>query len=506
MSFKKNIFSNYCSSIYTILINIAIVPFYLQYMGATAFGLIGVYTVMQSWLSLLNMGLTPALSREVACCRDQKNGLSQVRPLLRSLEIIFLMINLFIISAVILNSHWLAHHWLKISNLSYTQVMYCISLMGIIAACRWFADLYRSAISSVEKQVWLNGTNIILATLRYGGSYVLLRWITRIPTHFFEYQLLIAIAEPVVLGKKFYKILSPKTNHFFNFTISWKLIFKIFPFASGLFYTTIIYIFLSQSDKLILSHILSLTTYGYFSLVVIISGGMLQCAMPVYLALLPRMTHLLSQEKKIEMLQMYRKATQLITVIMFPLIGIIAIFSAPIIYIWTGNIVAANWAGPILFWYVLGNGFFVMSAFEFYLQFACGSIKLHVIFDTLFALVYFPLILFSADHYGAMGTAITWFVMQGLLFFILPAIVHHKYAPGMHQKWLLEDIFPILITAVVMLLLLRKIPVHFELISRIDGFLIVSSMTVFLVVICAFSSNVCRDLLLTLIQRRKISI
>src|SRR3989338_7444815 len=146
MSFKKNIFSNYCGHFYTILISIAIVPLYLQYLGAAAFGLISLYVVLQSWLSLLNMGLIPALSREVTYSRDQEDGSFKIKRLLRSLEIIFLFINLLIALGVALSSYWIAHHWLKIQNLTYAEVIHCIMIMGVMVSFRFFADLYRAAI------------------------------------------------------------------------------------------------------------------------------------------------------------------------------------------------------------------------------------------------------------------------------------------------------------------------------------------------------------------------
>lgn len=506
MSFKKNILSNYCGQLYTILISIGIVPLYLHYMGAAAFGLISVYVVLQSWLSLLNMGLIPALSREVTYYRDQKNMSFKIKQLLRSLEIIFLLVNLFIIFSIALSSCWIAHHWLKVQNLSYDEVMRCLMLMGVIVSFRFFADLYRAGISGMEKQVWLNSVSIILTTLRYGGAYVLLRWVTRMPTHFFEYQLFIAGMEPILMRLKCYKIIPTSTNQSLGFAISRESIRKVFPLACGLFYTGALWILLSQSDKLILSHILPLTLYGYFALVAIVAGGISQIAMPIQLALLPRMTHLFSQGKMREMLQLYRNATQLVSVIVFPLAGIIAIFGTHIVYIWTGNKVASNWVGPILFWYALGNGLVAISIFQFYLQFVLGNLRIHIIFYTLFSLIIIPLIFFFAYHYGAKGTAITWFFGQCIVFFIWTPIVHHKYASGIHYKWLLKDIFPIFITASAALFCIKKIPIDFELISRGEGFIILCGFALVVLIASAAASSTCRYSFSKFVQERRNAI
>lgn len=500
MNLKHNILSNYCSHFYSTFIGITIIPLYFHYLGAAAFGLTGIYVVLQSWLSLLNMGLTPALSREVTCCRDKQDGFFAIKQLLRSVEIIFLLTSLLIVVGVAYCSHWITHDWLKVQDLTFSEVTHCIVIMGVMVSLRLFSDLYRAGISGMEQQVWLNGINVIITTLRYVGAYVLLRWVTRTPSHFFEYQLLIAILEPILLGTKFYKMISWKTNSFLQFKISWELLKKVLPFAGSLFYTAILWIFISQLDKLVLSHVLSLKLYGYFALVTVISGGILQFSMPIHVALLPRMTHLVSQGKKEEMLKLYRHATQVISVIIFSLTGVIAIFGWDVVYVWTGNKIAANWAGPVLFWYAIGNGFFAVSSFQFYLQFVMGNTKLQVVSDTIFTLLSFPVVIFFAYRYGAIGAAFSWFLMRSALFFIVAPIVHQKYARGIHYKWLTEDILPIFLVISIILLCIKEIPMHFELISRGGGFIILSCCVFFTALAGASASTTCRYFFATLIR------
>ena len=502
MSLKQNTVANYCGRLYIILIAITMLPFYLQYLGAAAFGLISLYAVMQSWLSLFDMGLTSTLSREVSYYHSQENGFLKIKALLHSFEIIFLIINFLIIIGVTFSSHWIAYHWLKVQDLNYSEVIFCITIMGIMISFRWFSDLYRAGISGVEKQVWINSVSIVLTTLQYGGAYVLLRWVTSAPIHFFEYQLIIAAIEPILLGIRFYKIM-PNQSQVVHFKISWEIMKKIFPFASSFFYLGLIWTLLTQLDKLALSHILPLTTYGYFALVTVISGGMLQFSAPICLALLPKMTRLLSQGKNHEMLMLYRNATQMIAVIMLPLAGIIALFSTEIVFVWTGNKVAAEWAGPILFWYALGNGIAAISAFQYYLQFAHGNLKLHVIFNTLFAIIAIPLIFFTAYHYGAKGTAVTWFLMNAISFLIWPPIVHRKYAPGIHRIWMLNDIFPIFLTVILALLCIKLIPINFRLMDRAEGFTILSGFSLFVLTASILASSTCRDFLVEIIQHKK---
>ncbi|MCO6063096.1 polysaccharide biosynthesis protein, partial [Pseudomonas sp. MOB-449] len=70
-------------------VGILILPLYIKYMGAETYGLVGFYTMLQSWFPLLDLGLTPTISRESA--RYQGGAMSALayRQLFRALSLIF---------------------------------------------------------------------------------------------------------------------------------------------------------------------------------------------------------------------------------------------------------------------------------------------------------------------------------------------------------------------------------------------------------------------------------
>src|SRR5690606_24034914 len=178
---------------------------------------------------------------------------------------------------------------------------------------------------------------------------------------------------------------------------------EILPFALGLAYSSSLWIFITQFDKLLLSNILTLKNYGYFTLVAIIAAGLMHLSAPIGKAVLPRMTNLLANGQEAQMLQMYRKASQVVAIIVVSVATVIAFFGEELIYVWTGDIEAAKWAAPILFWYVLGNALLPLVMFQYYLQYAHGELKLHVIMNTIMAVVTLPTIYLVAINYGAYG-------------------------------------------------------------------------------------------------------
>jgi len=492
-SVRWNATANFIGLGYATVIGIVIFPLYLQYLGAEAFGLVGFFTVFQSWMQLLDMGMSPMLSRQVAQARGQNIGFLELKRLLRSLELIVFILALIVVFSISAGSKWIANHWLNISVLNVSEVETCIVLMGAMIGLRFFSLLYRSGIRGMENQVWLNIASMILITLKFVGALLLLEFVTQDFVSFFIYQFFIGIIELMIMAVMFYHFI-PATKKV-GIGFYWDALKPSLPFAGGVAYTAGIWVLLTQLDKLILSNILSLSEFGYFALVATVSTGIIQISGPISQAILPRMTYLLSQGKDKDMLMLYRKSTQLMAVIMLPLTGIIALFSTELLFAWTGDRKAAEWAGPILFWFALGNGILAISAFQYYLQFAHGKLKMHVIYSSISAIIQIPIIIYVAFEYGALGVALTWFMLRLLLFGIWTPIVHNKFAPGIHWHWLLKDIAPIFFSTVVLLLFVGNLDIDFGGMRGMQVFIVLGSIGLFVLALNMLVSTVCRGLI-----------
>lgn len=476
ISLKKNTIANYIGQFYSMLIGIFMLPFYLKYLGAEEYGLVGLFTMLTSILMILDMGFSQALLRETAKLKDKTNGLLDIKITLRSVESMISVLSIFIFITIFFSSVWITSNWLQIEYLSYQKVEDCIKIIGFLIAIRWYVSLYNGLIIGFEQQIWLNIYKIFIATLRFAGGLMLILYVTDDIFHYFIYQTIIAVLEFVILHYKVYSNFQ-KTKFIKPSMLAIK---KIAPFALGLAYLSAIWMIFTQLDKFLLSHYIPLEKYGYFVLVVTVSGAIMQFSTPLSQSILPRMTSLLSNNKEKEMLDLYRKSTQFISIIVFSVVGIVALYSYELLYSWTGNIEASSWASPILFWYALGNGILSITAFQYYLQYAHGNLKYHIKFNTYFSLLSLPLIFYAVSNYGAIGSGKAWFIIQLIGFIIWPAFVHYKFAKGLHRDWVLKDILPSLAMTVFYLFFLNQIDINFETYNRIKIFSILVGLGIIL--------------------------
>ena len=112
-SLSVNIVANYVSQIYVTVIGFVMVPLYLSYMGAEAYGLVGFFVMLQAWFSLLDMGLTPTMARESARYRGGAVGAIDYRRLVRALQAIFIIIALIGGATLFASAGPIARDWLK---------------------------------------------------------------------------------------------------------------------------------------------------------------------------------------------------------------------------------------------------------------------------------------------------------------------------------------------------------------------------------------------------------
>jgi len=467
-SIKSNVVANYIGQFYAMFIGIIILPMYMTYLGAEAFGLIGFFTMLSGWMALLDVGLSSTMSRESASLKNSKTGIKELKSILRTIEFIFVVIAILICASIYINSDWMANEWLKTINLNVGSVSYSISLMGALVGFRWMAGMYKGAINGFEDQVWLNAYLVIINTLKFVGGLLVIIYLSRDIAVYFEYQLAVGVIE---LGVVMIRVYSKFPKSQVLELPSYKTLRKIAPFALSIAYTSALWIVLTQIDKLLLSNILTLVEYGYFTLVVVIVNGISVMSSPIGDAIRPRMTSLISQGKVTEMLNLYRRSSQIVAIVAFSVSGMAATFSEELLYAWTGDMEAAKWSSKILFWYALGNGALMVLAFQYYLQFAYGNLRYHVKGNTYFGIVQIVVMVVAIYEYGAIGAAISWFSLQAVFLILWPAYIHGKFAPGLHRKWLQYDILPFLMITSFVLFFFAYIDIDLMLLDRFEIFM-----------------------------------
>lgn len=439
MSIRKNIVSSYAAQIYVTAIGILMVPMYIKYMGAEAYGLVGFFAMLQTWFNLLDMGLTPTIARESARFHGGAMPAMDYRRLARALEGIFFLIALFGGVFLFLLAQPIADHWLNATDLPNEEIVLSLELMAIIIALRWMGGLYRGVITGAEKLVWLSGFNSLIATCRNVFILPILVFISATPYSFFSFQLAVALLEISGLAWMAYRLL-PEVPEGKRIDWAWAPLKPVLKFSLSIAFTSSVWVLVTQTDKLVLSKILPLADYGYFTVAVLVASGIMVISGPISNVLMPRLTRLHTEGMHGDFISVYRQATRIVVVTALPAALILIFFAPQVLWAWTGDAELVVQVSPVLRLYAIGNAFLVIGAFAYYLQYAVGNLRLHLIGSILFVIFLIPLLSVTVPKYGMSGGGWAWLVLNALYFIGWTALVHKINCRNLHVKWLLMDI------------------------------------------------------------------
>jgi O-antigen/teichoic acid export membrane protein len=439
MSLKRNILANYASQLYVTAAGIIMVPMYIQYMGAEAYGLVGFFAMLQVWFNLLDMGLTPTMARESARYHGGACTALEYRRLARALEGVFCAVALLGGIFLYALAEPMATGWLKAAQLPPQKITQALQLIAVIVALRWMSGLYRGVITGAERLVWLSAYNSVVATGRFVLVLPVLIFVSAAPITFFIFQLGVAMFELLGLTWMAYRLL-PKIPKGQRIQWEWAPLKPVLKFSLSIAFTSSVWVLVTQTDKLVLSKILPLADYGYFTVAVLVASGIMIVSGPVSSAIMPRMTRLQAEGKHNELIAVYRQATQLVTVLATPVALVLIFFAPQVLWAWTGDAMLVEKAAPVLSLYAIGYAFLAVSAFPYYVQYAKGNLHLHLIGNALFVLFLIPTVIWAATHHGMSGAGWAWLIANATYFFVWTPLVHRKFVPGLHMNWLLSDI------------------------------------------------------------------
>ena len=434
---KKNLIANFLGQGWVALMSLAFIPLYIKYLGIEAYGLIGLFAMLTAWLSLLDMGMTPTLSREMARFAGGSHSAQSIRDLLRTIEVIAFGIALLIAAGVTLGSNWIASSWLKAETLPVDVVEQAFLIMGLVTALRFIESIYLSSIVGLQRQVLFNIVNSALATVRGVGAVAILAWVSPTIEAFFLWQGLLSILTLGILAGVTYASL-PRIERMARFSMD--ALRSIWRFAGGMLGITFLSLLLMQVDKVFLSKLLSLSEFGYYTLATVVAGVLYKLITPITQAVYPRLCELHSREDETGIAEVYHKSAQLISVLAGSAAIVMILFSETFLRLWTQDTDLAARTAPLLSLLMLGNLLNGLVHMPYQAQLAYGWTGLGVKVNIVAVLFIVPAILLVTPRYGAEGAAWVWVALNAGYVLIAVHLMYRRILTAEKRRWYIQDL------------------------------------------------------------------
>lgn len=436
--------------------SLVLVPLYVKFLGLEAWGVIGIFVSLQGICALLDLGLSANLNREMARLSVRKENGQEMRDLTRTLELIYLGIAAVIGISVFALAPLIAHRWVKASQLPAATIQQAIRLMGLAICLQWPFGLYSGGLLGLQRQVLLSGINVGIATLRGIGAILILSQISPTLQAFFLWQVGIGLLHTCLAGLFLWRSL-PKTETGTSFQT--KLLRGTWRFTAGISGTMVMSVILTQMDKVILSRLLSLEVFGYYVLAGAVATSLHLVVLPVFLAIYPRFTQLVSLGDEEGLRNLYHHSCQLMSVLILPITIVIAFFSKEIIFLWTGSPTTAEHTHLILSILITGTALNGLMQLPYAVQFAYGWTKL-ALYTTIVAVLLLTLLIIKMTlSYGGIGAAVVWVIFHGGVVLIGVQIMHRRLLKGEQWRWYIEDVgLPLAVSVGAALISLTFVP------------------------------------------------
>lgn len=444
---KLNLLANFAGAGWSTLMGLLFIPLYIRFMGIEAYGLIGFYIALQGALQILDFGLSPTMNREMARYSVQPERAGEARDLVRTLEIGYWAIGLAIGAVIYALAPFIATHWIRAIALPTSVVQAAVVSMGVLSALQWPLTFYQGGLLGLQRQAALNALLIAMSTLRYGGVALILWRVSPTITAFFAWQIVVSAVQVSLITLLLWRSL-PAANHAPHFQPS--LLKNIWRFAAGMSGITLATLILTQVDKVILSKLLSLELFGYYTLAGVVSNGLAMIASPVFNVVFPQLSALAAIGDTEAIKRFYHRSAQIMAVIILPVAALLALFAIDVLRLWTGNLETARNTASIASLLVIGTAINNLMSIPYALQLAHGwtGIVLRIIIFLLITLV--PMIIFMATHYGPIGAAAVWMVLNVIYMLIGIPLTHARLLKGEGWRWFIEDFgLPLLGVAIV---------------------------------------------------------
>jgi len=436
-SLKYNIIANYIGRAWTSILGLLFIPIYLKFLGIEAYGLVGFYMALSSIIGIFDLGIGGTMNRELARLAAKDGFAGEQRDVVRTLEIIYWGLAVFAGGAVFLLAPCISHSWIKAQNLDSASILKAVQLMGIAIALQFPMSLYQGGLMGLQRQVLVNVILIVTGTLRSLGAILILWLVSPTIEAFLAWQVVASIIGSVAFFVALWLSL-PKHRGTARFRGA--ILVGVWKYAAAISANALVGIVLTQLDKVVLSKMLSLEMFGYYSLAAMVGSAIWMIILPFNNAIFPRFVQLHEAAQTDELRLFFHRASQFLSLVLFPVCALIIFFSREILSLWLHDPTVVRQCHLIVSLLAFGTMLNGIASVPGYSAAAFGWPQLVTYTNLIQAVAIIPLIVGLVGYWRGVGAGLAWVVLNSTyVIFMVPAYFR-RYLRGEAGAWYFRDI------------------------------------------------------------------
>lgn len=425
----------FANSAWTAALALMAIPIYLSRLGVEAFGVVGFYIATQALLQIFDLGLAPAVNRELARAKAL-NQLGPARALLRTLSLIYFLVAAAIAAIFYLAASPIANNWLSGDQLAPGELAQALSLVGLVIAARWPISLYQNALIGLGRLGTASAINAAMSTVTVCSSVAAIFLVAPTLQTLFAAQAAGWFLHALLIRTVAWRALGGASQA----RLDLRSLRPIWRFSAGMAGVLLTSVGLTQLDKALLSKLLPLASFGEYMLAVAAVGGLAVVITPLFSVIFPRFSTMVAAGDRNGLNELYHNGSRFLAFLYLPLVIALGLYAHDILWAWTGDRDTALRVAPLLTLLCIGWAINGMMYFPYSLQLAHGLSRIPLLINTVLLIALAPLVVLLTERYGARGGASVWPMLQ-LLYLLLGTYVTHKtVAAGSGPRWVWRSV------------------------------------------------------------------
>lgn len=328
-----NTLYNIIGNFWLIIVNLFLIPYIISHIGTERFGIWVLVSMITGYLSLLDIGISRSFVKYIAEYYTKKEY-ETINNIVNTGIVFFLVFGII----VILLSHFLIDiviKFLKIPGGLYSEARF-VFFVGIIIFCLTnIINVVSSIQAGLQRMDLTNKISILMSIPLIIGTIVFLE------RGYGLKGLVINQGLVVLLSGILYFIVSYKIFPYLRIKISYfnfSAFKQLFNFGIKLQVVRLESIFLFETDKLIISHFLTLNLVSFYTLGASIVNKIRNIPMLLCSAVLPTTSEISVVKDERLLHELYLRGSKYVTIVGYPILSFI-FFTAPLIMlVWIGKI------------------------------------------------------------------------------------------------------------------------------------------------------------------------
>ncbi|WP_081940553.1 oligosaccharide flippase family protein [Sphingopyxis sp. LC81] len=430
----RNIIANYAGRTWLMASIYIFVPIYISILGAESYALIAFYTILLTFASLADVGLSSTFSRQAASEKDR----DALFDTFSTMEIILLCTTISISILIIIFAPMIADRWLnQIDVIDTSTVETCLRLMAATIIPQIMMTFYSAGLIGLQKQISSNVAQSIYILIR-SAFIIPVLMIHRDPVVFFVWQLGVTIAFSIIFRILLFRTIERPIFSLGRYKFS--SMRPVLAFAGSMILISLISTINTQIDKLVVSGLFSVSDFGFYAAASTLAQLPVALTMPIAIAFYPRLTELLARHELLPARELYAYFSGLTAMTVSLLAGGLFMLSPEILTIWMHGQSLPPGLPTVVSLLALGSLFYGLQIVPYYLSLARGEARIILVLAIVAMLLTAPLSYISVVRFGMVGAPLPWILLNLINFIAIGFVVNRRAWSTRRMQWVIQCI------------------------------------------------------------------